>query len=198
MQASEEQVNGKKERRFKLSNLIWGGIFAAILLCGAAVGVYLYKNIPTSDWRMSGLALPWKSADVEIREADAFWRNSKGHARMELRAAYYPVLQLQLGDCGGSGHLIIRFADASGVQKGETISLAYNQGQFRPTQDTNVKAEAKTAEVFIETGFASDDMYTVHKLTETSPLWRVAVWSRPTGSYNEQFIGYTCIAPEEK
>ncbi len=197
MQAPQEPEKKKNAPRFKLSNLIWGSIFAIILLASAATGIYLYKGIHTSHWRMSSVKLPWKATNMTIKNATAFWRNSQGHARMELRAAYYPVLQFQLGECTGSGHIIIRFADASGIQKGESISLAYENGLFRTTADTNVKAKAEHAEVFVETGFASADQYTVHKLTETAPLWKVALWNRPAGSYDEQFLGFTGVAPIE-
>lgn len=168
-----------------------------MLLGLAGAFVYVYRNVPTSEWRQSSTPTPWRSAGVIVNEADAYWRNSTGNARMELRAAYYPIMRLQLDACEGNGNLIIRFADETGVQRGESISIAYSNGAFMPSRDRNVVTEGNKAEVHIESGFSTADEYLVHKFTESAHLWRVVVTNRPTGTYEEQFIGYTCILPKE-
>ena len=196
MQEQNEQENAPKKPRFKISSLIWGVIFVGMMLGLAGAGVYIYRNVPTSEWRKSGTDTPWGGVGVVVEEADAYWRNSTGDARMELRAAFYPVLKLQLGTCEGSGNIIVRFADITGAQRGENISLAYANGAFLPSRDRNVKVEGNTAEAHIESGFSTADEYLVHKFTESAPLWRVVVTNRPAGTYEEHFIGYTCVLPE--
>ena len=198
MQAQDEPQSTKTKPRFRISNLIWGGVFGVMMLGLAGFGAYVYRHVPTSDWRVSRIDTPWRATGVEVEEAEAFWRNSAGHARMELRAAYYPVIRLKLGACEGSGNLIIRFADASGVQMGEMVSIAYSKGAFHPSRDTNVHTEGNMAEAYIETGFPAADDFLVHKFTESAPLWRVYVLNRPSGTYDEQYMGYTAILPEEQ
>ncbi len=167
-----------------------------MLLGLAAGGVYLYKDIPTAHGRINNVPTPWGGAAVVVTEAKATWKSSVGNARMELRAAYYPVLQLQLGGGEGSGHLLVRFADASGAQKGETIVLPYEKGHFLPAREVNVHAEGNNATAHVELGFHTQDEYLVHKFTESAPLWRVVVTYRPSGSYDEQYLGYTSVCPE--
>lgn len=197
MQAPDEQKSTKLKPRNKYSNLIWGTLFGVLLLGILGFGAYQYKDIPTSDWRKSSNPLPWGAPGVIVEKAEAYWQSSAGNARMELRAAFYPVIHLQLGDCSGSGQLLVRFADASGVQKGETITIGYHQGAFLPARYSNVKTQGKTAEAYIETGFVSPDEYQIHKLTESAPLWRAVVTHRAAGSYEEQYVGYTCVLPYE-
>lgn len=167
-----------------------------MLLGLAGFGVYIYKGIPTSQGRFICTPTPWGGNGVVVSNATAAWQSSVGNARMELRAAYYPVLQLQLGGGDGRGHLLVRFADASGVQKGETVVIAYEKGQFLPNQDINVCTEGNKASAHVELGFLSQDDYLVHKFTESSPLWRVVVTNRPDGSFDEQYMGYTSVLPE--
>lgn len=193
MQAPEEQEKPAKKPRIKVSNLIFGGIFGFMLLGLAGFGVYTYKNVPASKGRFISARTPWVGTGVVVDSASAGWQSSAGNARMELRAAYYPVLQLELGGGDGSGHLLVRFADASGAQKGETVALPYEKGQFSASRDVNVQSEGNKAAVHVELGFGTKDDYLVHKFTESSPLWRVVVTNRPSGSYEEQYIGYTCI-----
>lgn len=196
MQAPKEPEKTTKKPRFRISNLIWGSIFGLMLLGLAGFGIYIYKDVPTSQGRIVSAPTPWGGAGVVVTEATAAWQNSAGNARMELRAAYYPVLQMQLGGGDGSGHLLVRFADASGVQKGETVVIAYAKGQFLPARDVNVRTEGNKASAHVELGFHSKDEYLVHKFTESTPLWRVVVTNRPSGSFDEQYMGYTCVRPE--
>lgn len=197
MQEPKEQRNAEEKPRKKIINLIWGAIFGMMLLGLAGAFVYIYRNVPTSEWRQSSSPTPWRGAGVIVNEAEASWRNSAGDARMELRAAYYPVMRLQLDTCEGRGTIIVRFADETGAQRGESISIAYANGAFTPSRDRNVVAEGNKAEVHIESGFPTADEYLVHKFTESAPLWRVVVTNRPAGTYEEHFIGYTCVLPKE-
>lgn len=196
MQAPEEQEKPTKTPQRKIYNLIWGSLFGLALLGFAGFGVYVYKDVPTSDGRFISAVTPWTGAGVVVENAEAAWQSSAGNARMELRAAYYPVLHLQLGKGDGSGHILVHFADAGGVQKGDTVALAYEKGQFLPSRDINVQTKGNTAVAHVELGFATKDEYLVHKFTESSPLWRVVVTNRPAGSYDEQYIGYTCVRPD--
>ncbi|MBQ9835837.1 MAG: hypothetical protein IJO34_05900 [Akkermansia sp.] len=196
MQAPKEQEKPAKKPRFRISNLIWGCIFGLMLLGLAGFGAYIYKDVPTAQGRFNSAPTPWGGAGVVVTEAKAAWQSSVGNARMELRAAYYPVLHLQLGEGDGSGHLLVRFADASGVQKGETVAIAYAKGQFLPARDVNIHTEGNKAAAHVELGFHSQDEYLVHKFTESAPLWRVVVTNRPNGSFDEQYLGYTCVRPE--
>lgn len=197
MQGSAPPNKQPGRLRLSISSILWGGILCSLLLIGAGFGVYMYKDIPTSDWRESRQPTPWYASGIRLDEAYSLWCNSEGHARMELRAAYYPSVRIQLGECKGSGHLIVRFANSAGSQAGETIFIPYENGSFRSTQETNITASGYTAEAHIETGFPSKDEYLIHKLTETSPLWRAIIWNRPAGSYEEQYLGFVCVLPQD-
>lgn len=174
-------------------NIIWGSVCCVLLLTALIFGMYLYKDLPTSAWRESSTPLPWQDGHITIEKATSQWRSSKGNPRMELRALYYPIAHFTLGEGNGNGTLMIRFTDSDKVLRGGVISLPYRNGNFIPKSETNLQAAGKEAEVYVETGFTSEDDLKLHCLNESSPLWRVSVWNRPEGTDQESFLGYTCI-----
>lgn len=196
MQGQEETISpaeGKKKAWLK--NTIWGGLSVVLLMVAVGVMVWGYRNLETSEGRVSGVELPWRGSNMSIDGFSATWCPSTGNARMELRAAYYPAVKLTLGNTESSGSIVIRFSDSSGYQRGETLVFPYSDGAFCPRNEVNVKATGKEATAFIESGFADAGEYTVHAISDNTRLWRVFVWNRPSGKYEDEFIGYTCILP---
>lgn len=179
--------------RMGKTNLIWVTACCVLMAAALVMGIFAYKDLPTADWRQSTSPLPWKGEGISIAGAEACWRSSQGNPRMELRALYYPLARLELGEGQGSGTLLIRFTDSEGATRGGTLSLRYSGGSFADKEESNIAAHGKTADVYVETGFISQEQLALHNLTEESPLWRVSVWNRPDGSTQEQFMGYTCI-----
>ncbi len=199
MQKSDAQEKMGIVSRLGTKNILWMSVSLVLLLTALGAGLYAYRNLPTSRWReVISPTLPWQGEGIQVQDINAHWRNSQGHARMELRAAYYPVANIRLGEGTGSGTLLIRFVDSSGDQVGDPISLPYEGGNFLPTRDHNIRAEGKEAEIFVESGFPSRDDFALHRLTETSPLWRVILWNRPADAPEERFVGYISVSPVDK
>lgn len=199
MQERDAQERGKGIGKPGKKNIFWMSLCLILLLMAFGAGLYAYRNLPTSQWReVVSPSLPWQGDGIRVESIDSHWRNSRGHARMELRAAYYPIAHIRLGESSGKGSLLIRFIDSNGDQVGDHISLSYESGHFLPVHDLNITAEGKEAEVFVESGFQDRDEFTLHLLTESTPLWRVIVWNRPEGSPEERFVGYVSVSPVEK
>ncbi len=198
MQAPKASKTKKFIARIGLRNIIWGGIFAGLLLSACAVWLWPYRKLPTATWREANNTLPWQNAGLVVDDLRAFWRSSKGHERMELRAAYYPVAKLQLGECEGSGMLYVRFTDSSGRQAGDILSLRYRDGAFVPQVSTNINAAGKEAELHVETGFSDRDYFTLHRLKQHEPLWRVTVACMPDGTPAPALLGFVTIPAEEE
>ncbi len=167
-----------------------------LLLAAGFVWLWHYRNLPTSTWREVNDTLPWKGASLTVEELQGQWRSSAGHARMELRAAYYPVAKLRLGECQGSGMLYLRFTDSSGRQAGDIISLQYRDGAFVPRTASNINAAGKEAEVHVETGFEDKDAFILHQLNEHTALWRIAVAYMPEGNTSTALLGFVTIPAE--
>lgn len=199
MQESDAQVGKKGPGKMGGKNIFWMSLCLILLLMALGAGLYAYRHLPTSQGReVVSPSLPWQSDGLRVEEIDSYWRNSQGHARMELRAAYYPVAHIRLGECPGKGSLLIRFIDSHGDQVGDPVSLPYEAGNFLPVRDHNITTDGKEAEIFVESGFQSKDDFTLHLLTESAPLWRVIVWNRPEGTPEESFVGYISVSPVEK
>lgn len=195
MQETETSKNLPFAKRLGKTNLIWISVCCALMAAALAAGICLYKDLPTSEWRQSETPLPWKDEGICIDKAHARWQSSQGNPRMELRVLYYPLAHLELGQAQGSGTLLVRFTDSDGAVRGGSISLPYAHGSFIDPGESNVKIHGKSADVYAETGFISNEQLTLHNLSEGSALWRVSVWNRPAGVAEERFMGYSCLPP---
>ncbi len=198
MQAQNASKTRQFIARIGLRNLIWGGIFAGLLLTAAAIWLWSYRDLPTATGREANDTLPWQTGSLTVEEVRGHWRSSEGHARMELRAALYPVARLTLGEGQGSGMLYVRFTDSAGKQAGDIISLPYRDGSFVPRTESNINASGKTAEVYVEAGFESKDYFTLHQINEHSALWRIQVACMPEGTSTPRLLGFVTIPAEQE
>ncbi len=180
-------------KRFGVGNLVGTLIFGALMLAAALIWLLPYSTLPTASWREVNDNLPWEKDGLCLEEVRGCWLSSSGHERMALRAACYPVAELELGEAEGSGMLYVRFIDSNGRQAGDTIALSYSKGQFLPRQEVNIQAEGKKARVFVETGYDEEGAFRLHQLDESIPLWRVSVFCRPEGTQDMQPMGYVTI-----
>lgn len=181
--------------RLGRANLIWVSVSCALLLGALVMGMRLYKDLPTAQWRQSATPLPWQAQGISVTRAEGRWQSSKGNPRMELRALYYPLARIEIGELQGSGSLLIRFTDSNGLVRGGAISIPYANGALVDRRESNVKIQGKSIDAYAETGFASKEEALLHNLSEQSALWRFSIWIRPEGSEDEQFVGYACIPP---
>ncbi len=193
MQEQEASKAPSRVARLGLWNIFWMVVCAALLLVAALAWLWPYHTLHTSTWREANSTLPWVGPGLTVKEVKGHWESSQGNERMMLRAVYYPVAEIELGQFQGSGMLYVSFTDGGGHQVGDTISLSYADGAFRPRTDVNIHTEGGKARVFIETGYENRSDFDLHMLDEYSPLWRVLIHHRPEGQYDVFPVGYVTI-----
>lgn len=198
----QEQIEQGKVKRAGFLNkklLFPVGICCFLMLAFLISGMVLYRDLPTSHWRESHTEFPWEGSGVCISKIECHWQNSKGHERMELRAAFYPSAVITLRDkITGEGNLIVRFLDANASPCGQSIYLPYNEKGFVFKEDLNILAMDKEAAIHLEAGFRTGDEFYNHALAEEQPLWKVSIWNRPVGADEEEFLGYITIPATDK
>ncbi len=196
MQEQNESKSPSLVARIGIRNLIWLGIFGALLLAVATTWLWSYRTLPTATWRELNDTLPWTSEGLRVESVKGQWKSAAGNERMMLRTAYYPEAEIELGESEGSGMLYIIFTDSNGRQAGDTISLYYNKGVFNTRKELNIDAEGNKARVFVEAGYDDESYFTLHQIDESSPLWRVNLRLRPEGAHNMRHMGCVTIPVE--
>ncbi len=179
--------------RRNVGNIIWLSLFAALMLAAALIWLWPHTSLPTATWREANVDLPWKHESVRVNAVEGHWESAAGNERMSLRTACYPVAHVELGEASGSGMLYIMFMDSKGKQAGDTINLYYEKGNFRPRKELNISAEGNKARVFIETGYDNPREFELHRVDESSELWRIRLFCRPEGTTDMQFLGFVTI-----
>ncbi len=179
--------------RIGVWNLIWLGILGVLLLAAAITWLWPYRALPTASWRDMNSNLPWKNDSICVEGVSGYWKSAKGNERMVLRAACYPVAEIELGESEGSGMLYISFTDENDHQAGDTISLYYNKGEFRPRKEVNIEASGNKACVFVEAGYDKETEYKLHMHDESQQLWRINLYYRPDGTTKMNYMGSETI-----
>ncbi len=205
MQAQKASKTAQWVARIGRRNLIWGLIFAALMLTAALVWLLPYRHLPTASWRNADIDLPWETDSIIVEELRCHWQSSAGNERMELRASHYPVANIRLGEeSRGSGMLYVRFTDSDGRPAGDTLYLYYENGNFKQREEVNIRAGGKEARVYVEEGFAVRargkrrlNDFNLHCADEHSPLWRVTLSYRPEGAAKPLPLGFATIPAEE-
>ncbi len=191
-----EQKASKAARfvaRIGIWNLVWMGLFGVLLLVAALIWLLPYNSLPTATWRNSNSTLPWEQDGLRVEKLCGHWESAAGNERMMLRVACYPAAELELGEAEGSGMLYLFFTDDKGHQAGDTITVWYDKGQFRPRKEVNIEAAGNRLRVFVEAGFEKMNDYELHLHDESRPLWRVWVHHRPEGTAEMKLLGYETI-----
>ncbi len=179
--------------RMGMGNIIWSGLLVILLLTAAGIWLRPYGDLATATWREADSTLPWEAEGLRVEKVRGYWESSEGNTRMALRAACYPVAEIELGEAQGSGMLYITFTDENTHQAGDTINLYYDKGQFRPRHELNIVAEGNKARVFVEAGYDRASEFELHQHDESSPLWRVNIFYRPEGSVDMRPVGSETI-----
>ncbi len=193
MQEQKASKGVSRVKRIGIRNIIWLSLFGVLMLAVAITWLWPYRTLPTASWRDANSTLPWENESLKVEDVKGHWANATGNERMMLRAAYYPVAEIELGDSQGSGMLYITFSDSRGRQAGDTINLTYENGSFHPRHEVNISAEGKKARVFVETGYEQDSEFELHLFDASSPLWRINLQYRPEGAYDVQPMGFVTI-----
>ncbi len=196
MQEQNESKAPSLVARLGTKNLIWLGVFVVMMLAVATTWLWPHRTLPTSSWRDANSTLPWQNDGLKVKELTGYWKSSAGNERMMLRTAYYPVAEIELGECDGSGMLYISFTDSNDRQTGDAINLYYEKGNFRPRQEVNIMTEGNKARVFIEAGYDKRCDFELHQFDESTPLWRVQLACRPEGARDVQPLGSVTIPAE--
>ncbi len=174
------QAKNKLSKASIMGLSIFGGI---MLLIAIFTITSFYQNVPNVKQRVHDANLPWETNDIEVEEAKATWKSSQGNARLELRVAYYPQLELNLAMAKGSGLMYVDFVNSQDQRVGSTIVLTYTvEGFARNSASENIQIKGKSAIVNVEGGFASKDEYTIHRNSETEALWTAHVSYKPDTS----------------
>ncbi len=183
--------------RLGKANVIWGAVFFALMLVAALIWLCPYSSLTTSTWRQTNDGLPWEMDGVTVKHVNGHWQSAGDNERMRLRAAYYPVAEIELGSGDGSGVLYARFHNSHGHPVGDSLPLPYKNGAFVPRDEINIKASGSKATVFIEQGYETAVDFRQHVLDEKTPLWSVHFRCRPEGEPEPVRLGEADIPAEE-
>lgn len=195
MQEQKAKSGWKIAKKIGVKDLIGLTLFSGLMLTILVVLLYTYRNVPVAHWREFHSDFPLKGAGLVVEDVRAEWKSSQGNARLELRTAYYPEINLTLGGGSGSGILFLKFVNSRRAEQGTPVALRYQDGAFLPVNDINMKADGQKAMALIERGFPTAHDYRLHQLSLTEPLWRVQIFQRPSDSKVAYYLGDTTIAP---
>lgn len=169
------------------------------LILVAIAGIILfYIKMPMHVDRDLSDKLPWANEGLVIDEVEAVWKSSRGNEILAKRTYAYPEASIRLGAAPGKGRIDVIFLDSLGTQIGDTHYLRYENGQFENSQDRVSKSEGNTATVWLETGFESADLFTLHRADRQENLWRVVCIHRPEGASVGTRLGQRSIKAEIK
>ena len=177
-------------------DMVWGCIALLILLVGAICFWSIINKAPQAEWRNAYTKLPWEAAGVRINEAEASWKSSQGDARMELRAYCYPACRLVLSEASGTGYITVRMFDSFGTQMGDRVRINYNNGRFQPTHGNSLQVTETEAQIRLEDGFKTPDLYKLHQVNEKEKYWSIQVTCHPDGGEPEE-LGRLSILPHD-
>lgn len=178
MQEQNSQEKPKRRIRFTL----WGVLGYGLILL-AAIGVLVfYIRMPMHVDRDLSDKLPWVNEGLVIDEVEASWKSSQGNELLSKRTVLYPEASIRLSAAPGKGRIDVIFLDSMGTQIGDTHYLRYENGQFEESKDRVSESGGNTATVWLETGFESMDLFTLHRANSEENLWRVVCIHRPDGS----------------
>lgn len=178
MQEQNSQEKPKSRIRFTL----WGVLGYGLILLAAIGVIVFYIRMPMHVDRDLSDKLPWTNEGLIIEEVHASWKSSQGNELLSKRTVLYPEASIRISAAQGKGRIDVMFLDSMGTQIGDTHYLRYENGQFEESQDRVSKSGGNTATVWLETGFESMDLFTLHRANREENLWRVVCIHRPDGS----------------
>lgn len=168
-----------------------------VALLGCVLG--FFSQIHSTENRMYiSSPLPWAGEDIVVTKLSGWWKSGKGDDRMALRSSLYPIASVKLGDCKGSGLLVLTFRDEFGRQVGDPVHLPYHEGQFVKQEAAWIRAEGDNATCRIEVGFDNEDGLLLQQLKTKTPLWTVRLRYRTNEERTLHHLGTLAIEPREQ
>lgn len=192
---NRDENGAKQSGRKRPGGYIIGAVLVLLFLAAA---IWIDAQRPDSRHRDLSDDVPWKHAGLVVSEVDVAWRSTAGNERMQKRTRLYPEARIRLAAAPGAGRLDVIFVDSLGTQIGDTHYLRYRDGKFLAKEDLTVRTEGDTAICWLETGFPSDDMFTLHRMNHNEPLWRVIISHRVDGTEGCVRLGQRSISAEVK
>lgn len=191
-----QDQNTQNQDKRNLRAYTWQIIALFILIAGGIWFWSLLQQVPHSEWRNAQSPLPWKNGGVVVEEATASWQSSAGDERMELRALYYPSGRIVLESAEGKGIISARFIAPSGHQMGDRIFLPYENGKFTATSSHSIGINGNVANIRLEDGFQTQDLYQLHQINQNEPYWLIEFDCQPEGETRSN-LGYISIVPHD-
>lgn len=198
-QEHSEPDHGTQRRRFSLGRYIWAILAGALGLVALACVLNAFSQVHFTEDRMyMSSPLPWEGEGIVVTRLNGWWKSGKGDDRMALRSSLYPIANVKLGDCKGSGLLVLTFHDELGRQVGDPVHLPYSEGQFRKQEAAWIRAEGDSATCRIEVGFDNEDGLLLQQLQTDKPLWSVRLRYRTNEEHGLHRLGTLAIEPREQ
>lgn len=186
MQEEKEEKRGIKQKvwgaikRLGIWNILCSGLFLMVMVAVAGAFLYPHRHTQTNEWGERATGIPWRGEGITVVEIERGWRSSATNKWMKDRdITDYPYIQLNLGDCNGSGTLFIQFMAPAGHMIGKPIALPYRNGAFVTANDPFCRAEGKTATVNGYPGYNDPNKFILHCINEDEPHWQVHVSHSP-------------------
>lgn len=176
---------------------VWGILATLIALASLGWALWMYAQIrPVNERHHSSTPFPWTGENVTVQAVSAYWKSAKGDARMEMRAAYFPVAEIRLAGGEGRGIITVTFHDEWNRQVAEAVHIPYENGHFRRGEENWVSADGDKALCRIEAGFENAGDLDLHRISTDTPLWKAKVIYRAEGADSAHFLGTVTVAPD--
>lgn len=180
MQEQNEAKTDKKPgfiKRIGWRNWIFGGLFFGILVASAAGLLYMYRDLPTCAWGHYSDTLPWKGNECELSSVKTGW----SHVVQDKETTYYvPTIELTLGNCPGSGDILITLYDDMGNECYKIENIRYQNGQFVASSDICVETSQQQAKVtcVVSKPLSEVDMK-IYGSSQHARPWKVVITHKP-------------------
>lgn len=199
-QDNMEPTEETPRRRFRITRHIWAVLAGLLSVAALACVLNAFFHIHSTPDSRSYISspLPWAGEDIVVERLNGWWKSGKGDDRMALRSSLYPIASVKLGDCKGSGLLVLTFHDEFGRQVGDPVHLPYREGQFAKQEAAWIRAEGDNATCRIEVGFDNDDGLLLQQLQPKAPLWSVRLRYRTSEERTLHRLGTMAIEPREQ
>lgn len=196
-ETTAETENRRSRRRF--FRRFWAalaGVLGVVLLGGV---LWVLSQIHSTEDRMyTSSPLPWAGEDVVVTKLSGWWKSGKEDDRMALRSSLYPIANVKLGDCKGTGLLVLTFHDEFGRQVGDPVHLPYREGKFNKQEAAWIRAEGDNATCRIEVGFDNEDGLLLQQIETQKPLWTMRLRYRTNEERTLHHLGTLAIEPREQ
>ncbi|MCQ2364844.1 MAG: hypothetical protein MJ051_04760 [Akkermansia sp.] len=189
----------KRRSRRRLFRRFWAALAGVLGIALLGCVLWAFSQIRSTENRVYvSSPLPWAGEGVVVERLNGWWKSGKGDDRMALRSTLYPIANVKLGDCKGSGLLVLSFHDEFGRQVGDPVHLPYREGQFNKQEAAWIRAEGDNATCRIEVGFDNEDGLLLQQLLTETPLWTVRLRYRTNEERTLHHLGTISIEPREQ